>query len=149
MYGTLAAFRTYASDRGNSAPTDASDADATAALVRASDMIRLRYVPNLLSGYGVDYTPTGSDQPITEEGTYIAAELELATPGFFSKTFTEAEQKVLTGVDTIRWTVTGDAKGTYAAMPSSTAIDALFEPYVSDRDKGGFMLKSVGERTYV
>lgn len=144
MYGDLTGLRAYALDRGNSAPTSASDADATAALVRASDMVRLRYVPNLLPGYGVDFTPDGSDLPIVEEAAYIAASLELATPGFFSKTYTEAEQKVLTGVGPIRWTVTGKTDGVYSAMPSSSLIDALFEPYVTDRDADGFMLMSIG-----
>ena len=144
MYGTIAGWRAYALARGDNAPTEASDGDATAALTRASDMIRLRYVPNLLSGYGVDFIPAGSDLPLTEEGAYIAASLELATPGFFSKTFTASEQKALVQVDKIRWQVTGDASGTYAAMPVSTLIDALFEPYVMDRDANGFYFRSVG-----
>lgn len=144
MYGTIADWRAYATARGNSAPTDASDGDATAALTRASDMIRLRYVPLLLSGYGVDFTPTGSDLPLVEEASYIAAGLELETPGFFSKTWTAAEQKVLTEVRGIKWTVTGNASGTYAAMPVSTLIDALFWPYISDPDDDQFMFRSIG-----
>ena len=144
MYGTIDDWRSYATARGDNAPTAASGDDATAALTRASDMIRLRYVPNLLTGYGVDFTPDGSDLPLTEEAAYIAASLELATPGFFSKTFTASEQKALVQVDKIRWQVTGDASGTYAAMPVSTLIDALFEPYVLDRDANGFYFRSVG-----
>jgi hypothetical protein len=144
MYGTIADWRAYATARGDRAPADASDGDATAALTRASDMIRLRYVPNLLSGYGVDFTPTGSDLPLVEEGAYIAASLELETPGFFSKTWTAAEQKVLTEVKGIKWTVTGNASGTYAAMPVSTLIDALFWPYISDPDDDQFMFRSIG-----
>jgi hypothetical protein len=146
MYGTLAGWRSYAAARGNEAPTDATDALATAALVRGSDHVRLRYVANLLPSYGVDFTPAGHDLPLTEEAAYIAASLELATPGFFAKTFTAAEQKVLTGVDSIKWTVTGDASGTYAAMPVSTSIAALFEPYVIDRDASEISLMSVGPR---
>lgn len=144
MYGDLAGFRAYASARGNEAPTDATDALATAALVRGSDHVRLRYVSNLLPAYGVDFTPAGHDLPLVEEAAYIASSLELATPGFFAKTYTASEQKVLTGVDSIRWTVVGDASGTYAAMPVSTSIAALFEPYVIDRDADDFMLMSVG-----
>lgn len=144
MFGTIAGWRSYALARGNNAPTAASDDDATAALTRASDMIRLRYVPNLLAGYGVDLVPPGSDMPLGEEAAYIAASIELATPGFFSKTFTASEQKVLTGVDTIKWTVVGDAKGVYAAMPRSTLIDALFWPYVVDVDANGFFFRSIG-----
>lgn len=144
MFGTIAGWRAYATARGNGAPASADDADATAALTRASDMIRLRYVPNLLSGYGVDFIPPGSDLPLVEEASYIAASLELTTPGFFSKTWTASEQKVLTGVDTIKWTVVGDAGGIYAAMPRSTMIDALFEPYTIDRNANGFMFASIG-----
>lgn len=144
MYGTIDDWRSYATARGDNAPTAASDDDATAALTRASDMIRLRYVPNLLTGYGVDFTPDGSDLPLTEEAAYIAASLELATPGFFSKTFTASEQKVLTEVKGIKWTVVGKADGIYAAMPVSTLIEALFEPYVIDRNADGFMFKSIG-----
>ena len=144
MYGTIADWRSYAAARGNSAPASASDGDATAALTRASDMIRLRYVPNLLPGYGVDFVPPGSDMPLVEEAAYIAASIELTTPGFFSKTYTAAEQKVLTAVDSIKWTVVGDAKGAYAAMPVSTLIDALFWPYITDPDAAGFMFRSIG-----
>lgn len=144
MYGSLAGWRAYAEARGNDAPTEAEDAVATAALVRGSDMIRLRYVANLLPGYGIDFTPTGFDLPLVEEAAYIAASLELATPGLFAKTYTAAEQKVLTEVKGIKWTVTGQTSGTYAAMPVSTLIEAMFEPYITDRDAPGFMLQSVG-----
>jgi hypothetical protein len=145
MYGTLAAWRAYALERGDNAPTAASDADATAALVRASDYIRFRYVANLLSAYDpLTFTPLGYTLPLVTEATYIAAGYELATPGFFSKTFTASEQKVLTEVKGIKWTVTGNASGTYASMPSSTLIDALFEPYVVDRDADQFMFRSIG-----
>lgn len=144
MYGTIADWRSYAAARGNNAPTAASDTLATAALVRGSDMIRLRYVANLLPGYGIDFTPTGFDMPLVEEAAYIAASLELATPGFFSKTYTAAEQKVLTAVGSIKWTVVGNATGTYGAMPVSTLIDALFWPYITDPDAAGFMVMSIG-----
>lgn len=144
MYGTIAGWRAYATARGNSAPTSATDGLATAALTRASDMIRLRYVPNLLPGYGVDFTPAGHDMPLTEEAAYIAAGYELTTPGFFAKSYTASEQKALVQVQSIRWQVTGDASKTYAAMPVSTLIEAMFEPYTIDRDDNGFLLLSIG-----
>lgn len=128
-YGTLAGFRAYALARGDNAPTEASDALATAALMRGSDMVRLRYVARLC-GYDITSIPDGSDLPIVEEAAYIAASLELATPGFFSKTYTGAESKVLTEVKGIKWTVTGKSDGDYAYMPSSSLIDALFAPYL-------------------
>ncbi len=144
MYGTLAGWRAYATARGNNSPTVAEDAVATAALVRGSDMIRLRYVANLLPGYDASFTPAGFDLPLVEEAAYIAASLELATPGFFSKTYTAAEQKVLTAVGSIKWTVVGNAAGTYSAMPVSTLIDALFWPYITDPGAAGFMVMSIG-----
>jgi hypothetical protein len=144
MYGDLAGFRAYATARGNAAPGAAADALATAALVRGSDHVRLRYVANLLPAYAADFTPTGHDLPLADEAAYIAAALELATPGFFSKAFTEADQKVLTGVGQIKWTVTGSASGVYSAMPTSTSIHALFEPYVIDRDADSFTFLSIG-----
>lgn len=129
MAATLAGFRAYALARGDNAPTLASDVLALAALVRGSDMIRLRYVANLC-GYDITLVPDGSDLPIIEEAAYIAASLELATPGFFSRTYTSAESKVLTQVGTIHWTVVGKTGGAYAYMPSSSLIDALFAPYL-------------------
>lgn len=145
MYGSITEWRAYALARGDSAPTAASDADATAALTRASDYIRLRYVANLLPAYSADtLQPSGYNYLLVSEASYIAAGLELATPGFFSKTYTPAEQKVLTGVSNIRWTVTGDASKTYSASPVSTLIEAMFEPYVIDRDKSQFLFQSVG-----
>lgn len=141
MTATVATWITYAADLGT---TVANDADSAAALARAVRMVRLRYVPNLLPGYSVDFTPEGADYPLVDEAAYIAAGYELATPGFFSKTYTAAEQKVLTKVDAIQWTVIGDASGTYAYMPSSSLIDAMFEPYILDRDKPGFMFRAAG-----
>ncbi len=129
MAATLAGFRAYALARGDNAPTLASDALALAALVRGSDMIRLRYVANLC-GYDITLVPDGSDLPIIEEAAYIAASLELANPGFFSTTYTEAQSKVLTEVKGIKWTVVGKTGGAYAYMPSSSLIDALFAPYL-------------------
>lgn len=134
MYGTLAEWRAWATARGDNAPTAADDADATAALVRASDYVRARYVANLLPKYDTTLKPTGYDYPLVEEAAFIAAGLELATSGFFSKTYTPAQQKVLTGVGSVRWEVTGDAGKTYAAMPVHATIEAMFEPYTRDRD---------------
>lgn len=136
-YGSLAGWRAYALARGDSAPTNALDPAAQAALLRASDHIRYRYVANLLPG--LDGT-----LEIVEPATYVAASLELATPGFFSRTYTPGEQKVLTEVKGIKWTVVGDASKSFAAAPTSTLIDAMFAPFIIDRDASGFMLRAVG-----
>jgi hypothetical protein len=137
MYGSIGDWRTYAAARGNNAPTAANNPDATAALTRASDYIKYRYVANLLPGYD-------DTLPIVSEAAYVAANLELATPGFFSKTFTSAEQKVLTEVKGIKWTVVGNASGVHAAAPTSTLIEAMFDPYIKDDVPPYFMLQSIG-----
>lgn len=120
VYSNVADWRAYAALRGNQAPSAASDTDAGAALQRASDYIRTRYVlPLRLSG----------DADSVIEATHIAAGFELTTPGFWTTTFTPAQQRVLTGVGEIRWTVSGNAtmeKGFNGQVPVSPAIDALF-----------------------
>jgi hypothetical protein len=137
VYGSLAEWRAYALARGDSAPTEATDTVAEAALLRASDHIRYRYVANLAPGYD-------DTLAVVEPATYVAAALELATPGFFSKTFTPGEQKVLTEVKGIKWTVVGEASKSNAATPTSTLIEAMFAPYLVDQDVPGFMLRSIG-----
>lgn len=125
MYGTLTDFRAYATARGDAAPAAATDPVATAALVRASDYIRTRYVLRL-----------GLSAPETDaaviEATYIAARRELATPGFWSATFTPSQIKTLVAVEGIRWQAADPGKvgftGRDLATPMDPAIDALLMP---------------------
>jgi hypothetical protein len=138
MYGSLAAFRAYATARGNSAPALAVDADATAALVRASDYIEFGYVARFLPGYD-------STVPEVEPATYEAAIQELASPGFWTATFTPSQQKVLTGLKGITWTVTGgtDSDRAYVnATPKSTKIEAMLAKYLPGKFRIG--LSAVG-----
>lgn len=120
MAATVAGWIAYAAERGD---TVADDAASAAALVRAQDYILHNYVTRFASGYDVD-----SDY--VDEATYEAAKLELATPGFFSKTYTPDQQKVLTEVSGIKWTVRGEVSGTDAATPVSTKIEAMLRPYM-------------------
>lgn len=137
MYGNLIDFRAYATERGNNAPTAASDADATAALVRASDYIRTRYVIRFVSEY---------DDTIPEvaEATYIAAQRELATPGFWSKTYTPGEAKTLVQVDVIRWQPNDRVgKGAYGAdlvVPVDGMIEALLGRYAGSNIPAHFVV---------
>ena len=126
MYGTLADWRAWATDRGDNAPTAADDTLATSALVRASDYIEYAYVARFVSPY--DGTSAN-----VEPATYVAASFELATPGFFSKTFTPAQQKVLTGVGSVKWTPVTNRSNTrdgILAAPTSTLIEAMLGPYM-------------------
>ena len=126
MIGTIADWRIYATARGNAAPAAASDADATAALTRASDYIMYSYVARFVSPYGVT-------SPNVEEATYEAANFELTTSGFFSTTFTESQLKVLTGVGSVKWTPvdTGStARAAWRSAPTSTLIDAMLAAYM-------------------
>lgn len=141
MYGTLAGWRTYATERGNAAPTEASDADATAALVRASDYIKFEYVSRLLSGY--DET-----LDVVELATYEAANQELASAGFWVKAFTPSEQRIVTRVGEISFQPVGESTGKVGfSTPRSTLIERMFAPYITARegeDGAGFMFQSVG-----
>ena len=121
--GTIADWRAWATARGDNKPTDANDTVANAALMRASDYIRAHYVLRFIDGY--DEVSEG-----VEEATYVAADLELATPNFFSTTFTPSEKKVLTGVGSIKWTLVGKAKGSMAYTPTSNRIEALLTRYI-------------------
>lgn len=114
MYGTIAGWRTFAAERGNLAPTDASDADATAALVRASDYIRRRYI--LRSSY------TGTED-VVEEATYIAADLELSSAGYWLKVVTPGESKVLTEVKGIKWTPVSVSVGFGSGVMQRVSVD--------------------------
>lgn len=137
-YGTLEGWRAYALERGNSAPTDAENGAAVAALVRATDYIKYNYVAYFMAGY--DET-----LPVVELATYEAANYELTTPGFFSITFTPSQQKVLTEVEGIKWTVVKNTDSNEAfnnASPTSTRIDAMLRRYMPS--KGGVFIRSVG-----
>lgn len=120
--GNITDWRAYALLRGNEAPEDADDEDAEAALVRAYDYIYTRYV--------IRYDLEEDDERVTR-ATYIAAGYELITPGFWSKTFTESQIKVLTKVDAIQWTPAPQSKSSNAGfagdgqLPTDPAIHAL------------------------
>lgn len=132
MAATVEGWIAYALERGDTVEDDASSA---AALVRAKDYIARYYLNRL--------TSTAPDE-VVDEATYEAAKLELATPGFFSKTFTADQQKVLTRVGNIQWTARGGASGAEAATPVSTTIEAMFYPYMLERGKTSAFLLSVG-----
>ena len=111
---------TYAAARG----LVIVDEPATAqALVRGQDYITYHYV-NRFGSY------VEADEAILDAAVYEAAALELTTPGFWSKTYTADQQKVLTKVGEIEWTVRGDASGAEAATPVSTKIEAMLRPYM-------------------
>lgn len=135
IYGTLSGFRAYASARGNTAPASASDELAGEALQRASDYVRRFYVRHLVCHVG--------DEDL-EEAAYIAAGYELTRPGFFSRTYTPAEAKVLTGAKGISWTVVGDASRGGSLTPVSSDIDALLGHCVKRSGGPGLGLWSVG-----
>lgn len=126
MYGTIADFRTYATARGDAAPAAATDPAATAALVRASDYIRTRYVIRM----GIANPAT---DPNVIEATYIAARREIATPGFWATTYTPTQVKTLVQVDSIRWQAADKAqaglRGRDLVVPMDPAIDALLAPF--------------------
>ncbi|KIC22503.1 hypothetical protein [Leisingera sp. ANG-Vp] len=120
MTATVAGWIAYAAPRGD---TVADDAASASALVRAQDYIDFHYANRFGGAVAVD-------QDVLDASVYEAAKSELATPGFWSKTYTPDQQKVLTEVKGIKWTVRGDASGTDAATPVSTKIESMLRPYL-------------------
>lgn len=146
IYGTLEGWRAWATERGNSAPAAASDADANAALARASDYIRLRYISALRPECSDDMLVPGYDGlTLGELGTYIAATFEMTAPGFFSATYTPSQQKALTRVGDIGWTVVGNgADGTFGSFPTSNMLEALFRKCAVDPDANMTSIWAIG-----
>lgn len=133
---TIAEWITYAAARGR---TVADEPASEQALQRGVDHINFRYIPRLAPQYSAD------NLAVVDPATYEAAWLELQTPGFFNRTFTPDQQKVLTQVGSVKWTPVGEgANMTYGAMPTSSLIDAMFEPYIIDPDREGFRLTNLG-----
>lgn len=133
-YGTLAGWRSWSNDRGDSAPTDASDADANAALQRAHDYLKWTYVNRFVSGCTIP------DETLAE-AEYIAANSEFATPGFWTKTYTPSQQKVLTKVDAISWTPVKQEVYDQSdwARPVSTQIEAMMSQCMPSVRPGVFI----------
>jgi hypothetical protein len=135
MAATLAGWIAYAGLRGL---VVASNAASEQALVRGSDYILFHYVAKFMPGFD-------ATSPNVDEAIYEAAALELATPGFFTKSFTPAQQKVLTGAGSIRWSVVegSDSSDAWAnATPTSTKIAAMLARYMPGKFLIG--LKSIG-----
>ena len=121
MAATVANWIAYAQARGDSVEAGVA---SEAALVRAQDYIAHHYL---------NRTARTVPEEVQDNATYEAAKLELATPGFFSKTYTPDQQKVLTKVDGIEWTVRGEASGAEAATPVSTKIEGMMYPYIGHK----------------
>lgn len=122
MIGTLEGYRAYHTARGNSLPTDAQSATATASLVRGSDYIRAKY----------DLLVAETDERVTN-AAYVAAGRELALvdgsavlvpmPGFW---VTLETGKVLTRAEgTAEWTLKEPGMNTSDAMSVKEYIRGL------------------------
>lgn len=113
MPATVAGLIAYAAERGT---IIANDSATAAALVRARDYIQYGYL---------QFGSCTEDSATVQAAIYEAAMVEIVTPGFWTATFTPAQQKVLTGVKGITWTVVGNASGYGSASPRSTKIDNM------------------------
>lgn len=145
-YGTDEGLETWATDNGYTMP-----ATPTSAVLRQKGSV---YVDGLYGGRFPGYPVAGIEQdrlwPRTGaediygnaigasaiptrviEAAYFAAYLEGTTPGILTKTFTPSEQKVLTEVKGIKWTIIGDGKGDNASVMVSTTIEGLLYPLLS------------------
>ena len=124
----LTGWRAHAATLGDSAPTDATDALAGAALQRGANYIRSRYVARM--AVGTDTT----DARITE-AIYIASDQELASPWFWDTIYTPSQIKILTRADKFQWTPAagGDASGPDMQRPVSAAIEDILYPLMVPR----------------
>lgn len=120
MTATVEGWIAYAAERGDTVTNDAASA---AALVRGKDYIAYHYQNRFGGAVTVDET-------LIDAAIYEAAKAELAEPGFWSKTYAPDQQKVLTKVGEIQWTMRGNASGSDAATPVSTKIEAMLRPYM-------------------
>ena len=147
-YGDDAGFDVYAADNGYDIPSG----NVTAARLRGSVYLDGHYYqrwPGEPTG-GVDQERSWPRKTATDRfgnaidstavparvvsASYEATLLELTTPGFFAKTFTESEKKVLTKVQSISWTYTGNSKGDRSSSPVSTVIDNILAPLLTPND---------------
>lgn len=130
MYGSLEAADLFHAARGNPEWASSDPTRKTEALTRASDYISAVY--GELEGIA----------PVTtfETATYIAANLELNRPGFFSVVHhPDDTRKILVGVDTIKWEVIKGSESD-GLIPRSTLIDSLFARYTTVRGLAMFVV---------
>lgn len=123
-YGNVAGADAYHAARGNATWGSATSQAKSEALTRGADYVRLSYVRRFTAGFN----ETAAD---VEPATYEAALLELIKPGFFARTYTEADRKVLVEVKGIKWQAVGSAKDARSMAPTSTIIESLLWPYMA------------------
>jgi hypothetical protein len=149
-YGTDAEFQTWLTAKGRVLP---ADAPAVAALrERGSvyiDGLYYRRFPGYPTGgaaqerqwprsgaadrWGNDIA-SDDVPPRVVEASFEAAWIEATSPGALSATYTPGQNKVLTEVGNIKWTVVGDASGDDAMWLVSTVIDGILGPLLMPRD---------------
>jgi len=138
MYGSLSGWQAYVEAR-DIANQSISDPGSIPVLVRASDYIKYHYVVNFMPQYD-------DTVPEVELATYEAACIENTKPGFFERTYSPGEAKMLVAVDSIRWEkVTASRQedlDNNVMVPISTKIDMYLRRYM--RLKGSCGLRSIG-----
>lgn len=140
MYGNVEDFETYLSERGLSAPAS-GDANLPA-LQRASDYIKYHYVVNFRNS-----ADEAADEVVY--ATYEAALIESNTPGFFEKKFSQAPNKTLVAVESVRWEKVAsknmDQLDNSPFVPVSTKVEMYLRQFM--RQRTSFGIFSVGPRS--
>jgi hypothetical protein len=135
VYGTIILMVAYATTRGITVFADATDAQLTAVLTRASDYVKYRYVAFFIGGYD-------DTLPIVEEAAYLVAIAGYASPRFFEAQSKPAQTKTLSQVGKIRWQpqVSEMALGYDGQFNTLALVEAMFDPYIvkANASKAGF-----------
>lgn len=122
MIGTVSGLRQYATSRGFTAPGLFVDELAGYALQRATDYVEAEYLSRFATGFN-------EASPGVESAVYEAAMIDVETPGFWQKSWTPGERKVLVEVPgAAKWQIVGSP--TDSGPPRSTRIEALLRRYV-------------------
>lgn len=140
MYGTVAGWQTYVTERGITGQT-ITDPASLPALVRASDYIKYHYVANFMSKYS-------DAEPEVILATYEAACFENTKPGFFQRTVTPSRASALVATKNIRWERLSPSQieplDNSQLVPINTKVEMFLRPFMRMRHMSGMF--SVGPK---
>jgi len=120
----VASFVTYASERALTG-ADASEADLSSALLRAQDHLAFNYLNRVVRPV---------PENVQDAAIYQLMVQEVATPGFYTKTYTQDGRKTLTEVDGIVWKPIANGNQWQnpledRTVPVNSLVEGMLRPY--------------------